>query len=137
MPTVAGTADSQETPIWNEALRTMQSGGFKDALNLLLAAASSQQSERGRCRYRFLVAKLCLKAGHPELARPIVEQLNTMISELQLEKWESPFWISEILEALYQCLTSAEGYEEDVSRANELFRRICTMDVTKALGSTK
>jgi type VI secretion system protein ImpA len=127
------SADVQETQIWNEALKILQSGGFKRALELLLAASSSQPSERGRCRYRFLVAKLCLKAGHPELSRPIVEQLNSMVTELQLEKWESPFWISEILEALHQCLTTGEDADEEVGRAKELFKKICTMDVTKAL----
>lgn len=132
---VAGGGDSGESALWNEALAVMQGRCFKEALSLLLAAASSQSSERGRSRCRFLVAKLCLKGGRPELARPIVEQLNTMIAELQLEKWECPFWISEIYEALYQCLLAGEGYEEDTARANELFRKICTMDVTKALNS--
>jgi type VI secretion system protein ImpA len=132
-PAVAPHADADETLIWDQALRVMHDGGFRKALDLLLAAATSQPSERGRYRYRFLVARLCLKAGHPELARPIVEQLNTMVTELQLEKWESPFWISEILEALYQCLTTGEEVDDDAARAKELFRKICTLDVTKAL----
>jgi type VI secretion system protein ImpA len=127
--------EAQETWLWNEALRVMQGDGFKEALNLLLAAASSQSSERGRSRYRFLVAKLCLKAGRPDLARPIVEQLNTMINELQLEKWECPFWISGIYRVLHQCLLAGEGADEESSRASELLKKICTMDVTKALDS--
>ncbi|MFZ4858660.1 MAG: type VI secretion system protein TssA [Desulfuromonadaceae bacterium] len=133
MPLNSSSADLQETQIWSEALRILQNGGFKKALELLLSAATSQASERGRCRYRFLVAKLCLKAGQPELARPIIEQLNTMVIDLQLEKWESPFWISEILEALYQCLTTGEDADDEAGRAKELFKKICTMDVTKAL----
>jgi type VI secretion system protein ImpA len=122
-----------ESQIWAQALSVMQEGSFKKALDLLLAAASSQPSERGRCRYRLLVAKLCLKAGHPELARPIVEQLAALVTELQLEKWESPFWVCEILEALYQCLVTGENADEEASRAKELFQKICTLDVTKAL----
>lgn len=74
-----------------------------------------------------------MKAGRPGLARPIIEQLNTQIVELQLERWESPVWIAEVLDALYQCLISGEPPDEDITRANELFKRICTMDVTKAL----
>ena len=133
-PVVGDGEGAQETAHWNEALRIMQLGSFKDALNLLLSASGSQPSERGRCRYRFLVAKLCLKAGRPDLAKPIVEQLHTMVNELHLENWESPQWISEILESLYQCLMSAEFVDEDPARAQELFRRICTLDVTKVLG---
>jgi type VI secretion system protein ImpA len=147
--TVSGSADSppltnpipkpfaeappQEEAIWEEALRRTAEGRFRDALDWLLSISNSQPSERGRNRYRFLVAKLCLKAERPDLALPIVEQLHAMIAELQLERWESPLWIAEVLEALYQCLMSGEPSDEDKLRGNELFRRICTTDVTKAL----
>lgn len=122
-----------EEAAWEEALRRTEAGSFREALDQLLALSNSQPSERGRCRYRFLVAKLCLKAERPDLALPIVEQLHAMIAELQLERWESPLWIAEVLEALYRCLMSGEPSDEDITRGNELFRRICTMDVTKAL----
>lgn len=123
----------RETQIWQDALSLLAGRGVKEALALLVAAASRQSSERGRCRYRFLVAKLCLKAGRPDLARPIVEQLNQTIAELQLEQWESPFWVSEIYQALHQCLISGEDAYDEASRAKELLRKICIMDVTKAL----
>ena len=135
LPQTSGEGVSQENLTWNEALALLQRKGIKEALDLLLAASSSQSSERGRCRYRFLVAKLCLKAGRPDLARPIVEQLNTQIAELQLERWECPFWVSEVFEALYQCLISGDDANDEASRAKELFKKICTMDVTKALAS--
>ena len=38
-----------------------------------------------------------------------------------------------VLEALYQCLTCGEPSDEDLARAQELFRKLCTLDVTKAL----
>lgn len=132
-----GGEATQETAIWNEAVRIMQAGSLKEALNLLLLAAGSQPSERGRSRYRYLVVKLCLRAGRPDLAKPLVEQLYSMISEFHLENWESPAWIAEVIESLYQCLISAEYVNEDPARAQELFRKICTMDVTKALASRK
>jgi type VI secretion system protein ImpA len=134
LPAIRGE-ETEENTLWNEAVRIMQGGAFKDALALLLSASSSQASERGKNRYRFLVAKLCLKAGRPDLAKPIMEQLHTMINEQHLENWESPFWISEILESLYQCLMSADYADEDPARAQELFRRICTLDVTKVIGT--
>lgn len=124
---------SGEDDLWNEAIGTTEKGGFKEALERLLLASNSQPSERGRNRYRFLVAKLCLKASRVDLARPIMEQLYALIVELQLERWESPLWIAEVMEALYQCLMGGEPSDEDKTRANEMFSRICTMDVTKAL----
>jgi type VI secretion system protein ImpA len=132
---MGGSEGAQEAALWSEAIRIMQGGALKDALNLLLIAAGSQPSERGRSRYRFLVAKLCLRAGRPDLAKPLVEQLYGMITEFHLESWESPTWIAEVIESLYQCLISAEYADEDPARAQELFRKICTMDVTKALAS--
>jgi len=124
---------SREEALWEEAVARTEKGGFREALDNLLAVANSQPSERGRNRYRLLVAKLCIKAGRYDLARPIIENLSALIGELQLERWESPLWIAEVLEVLYQCLTSGEPSDDDSARANELFTRICTMDVTKAL----
>ncbi len=134
-PVSGGGEAAQETALWSEAVRIMQGGSLKDALNMLLAAAGSQPSERGRSRCRFLVAKLCLRAGKPDLAKPILEQLYGTIIDFHLENWESPTWIAEVMESLYQCLISAQYVDEDPARAQELFRRICTMDVTKALAS--
>lgn len=106
---------------------------MKNALAQLLAASCASPSERDRNRYRLLMGKLCLLAGRPDLARPILEELAALIEELHLERWESPLWIAEVLEALYQCLTSGEPSDDDRGRAGELFRRICSLDVTKAI----
>lgn len=137
LPQSSGNVALQEGALWEEALRIMANGGFKSALDRLLTVSNSQPSERGRSRYSLLVAKLCLKAGRSDLARPIMEQLNTRIAELQLDKWESPLWIAEVLDALYQCLVSGEPSDDDISRAGELFRRICTLNVTQALAYRK
>jgi type VI secretion system protein ImpA len=132
-PQVSCGAALQEEILWAEALRTMENGGFKPALERLLSVANSQPSERGRSRFSLLVAKLCLRAGRTDLARPIMEQLNTRITDLQLDKWESPLWVAEVLDALYQCLVSGEPSDDDMSRAGDLFRQICTLNVTQAL----
>lgn len=136
---VAGTAgsgrDSEalEVARWNAALETMETDGLEKALGQLLAAAHSAPSVRARNRYRLLMARLCLEAERADLARPIVEELHALIEELQLERWESPRWIAEVLDALYQCLTWGEPSDEDMSKAAALFRKLCTTDVTKAM----
>jgi type VI secretion system protein ImpA len=58
--------------------------------------------------------------------------LKALIDELKLELWESPQWIAEVLEGLYKCLSTG-GPNDDPARANELLRKICTLDVTKAM----
>jgi type VI secretion system protein ImpA len=123
----------QEHALWKIALGTLKSSGIKKALEQLLAASCGAPSIRQKNRYGLLMAKLCLKAERPDLARPIVEKLYALIEELNLERWESPLWIAEVLDALYQCLTAGEPSAEDKPRAQELFQKLCTADVTKAM----
>ena len=122
-----------EEVFWEEALRVLETDGIKEALDKLLGVCFSAPSVREKNRYRLLVGKLCLKADRPDLARPIAEELHTLIEELHLDRWESPVWIAEVLGVLYQCLTSGEPSDDDLARAKALFQRLCTTDVTKAI----
>ncbi len=124
---------STENAIWEQAVEILNTSGIQKALGLLLQASCSASSVRERNRYQLLMAKLCLKADRPDLARPIVEALHSLIEELNLERWESPRWIAEVLDALYQCLTKGEPSNDDINRAKVLFQRLCTTDVTRAI----
>lgn len=126
-------SESLEKAVWEEAFTKLKDGGINGALGHLYRASCSMPSVREKNRYRLLMAKLCLKAERPDLARPIMEELYAFIEELHLERWESPMWIAEVLGALYQCLTSGTPSDEDMQRATELFKRICTTDITKAM----
>jgi type VI secretion system protein ImpA len=125
--------ESLEKTMWQDALKQLNSGGIQKGLDELYKASCSMPSVREKNRYRLLMAKLCLKAERPDLARPILEELYALIEELQLGRWESPMWIAEVFESLYQSLTAGEPSDDDAGRAQELFRRICTIDVTKAM----
>jgi type VI secretion system protein ImpA len=122
-----------EDAFWEDALYAMKTGGLKKALEKLTEASLSAPSPRQDYRYKLYSAKLCLQAGRTDLARPVLEQLRGLIEELHLERWESPVWIAEVFYALYQCLMSGQPPDEDFSRAQELFQRICTIDMTKAV----
>ncbi len=126
-------SDSLEKAVWKEASQIMKTSGIKEALAKLLGASNSAPSVRARNRYRLFMARLCLEADRLDLARPIVEELNHLIEELHLERWESPLWIAEVLDALYQCLTRGEPSDEDKNRGKALFQKLCTTDVTKAM----
>jgi type VI secretion system protein ImpA len=130
-----GLSDSVplEAALWENALNTLNTSGVGNALGQLYGASCSAPSERERNHYRLLMAKLCLKAERPDLARPIVEQLYTLIEELNLERWEAPVWIGEVLDTLYQCLTTGEPSDDDTQRAKGLLQKLCTIDVTKAM----
>ncbi|HHO75381.1 MAG TPA: type VI secretion system protein TssA [Deltaproteobacteria bacterium] len=131
-----GAADqgSLEQALWQDALKTVAASGIKEALEKLRNAAHSAPSVRQKNRYRLLIAKLCLRVSRADLARPVIEQLYALIEELNLERWESPIWIAEVLDAYYQCLTSQGASDEDIYKANnELFQKLCTKDITKAM----
>ena len=126
-------SDSPEKAMWENALAALKSAGMKKALGQLFSASCSAPSVREKNRYQLLMAKLCLKAERPDLARPIAEKLNALIEELQLERWESPVWIADVLDTLYKCLTTGEPSNDDISRAKTLLQKLCTTDVTKAM----
>ena len=128
-----GSAGIEEA-VWQDALAKLKSEGIKPALEQLLGASCSAQSVREKTNFRLLMAKLCLKADRPDLARPIVEELNTLMEELQLVRWESPIWIAEVLDTLYRCLSFEGAPDDDIYRSREILMKMCTLDVTKAMG---
>ena len=128
-----GYGDSFEKRLLDEASQTLKTSGIRDALAKLLEASNSAPSIRARTRLRLLMARMCLETDRPDLARPIMEDLNRVVEELHLERWESPLWIAEVLDALYQCLTRGHPTDEDLSRGKALLERLCTTDVTKAM----
>ena len=119
-----------EQVMWTQALGYLKKNNLKGALDHLLAAASVAPSIRAKNRYLLLLAKLCLQAERPDLAKPIAEQLYTLLETLQLAQWEHPAWIAEVIETLYRCLGSEEQAPSERSR--ELFEKLCTLNVTKA-----
>ncbi|WP_218188372.1 type VI secretion system domain-containing protein, partial [Desulfosarcina cetonica] len=125
--------EAHEAALWNNAAGVLSSKGLKQALDVLFSASCSVSSVRSKNRYRLLMAKLCLQANRPDLARPIAEELNTLLEELGLERWESPVWVGDVLGALYRCLIQAEEGSDDYYRAEEIFKKMCTIDLTKAL----
>ena len=119
-----------EHGIWAQAVYKLNNGNLKGALDQLLEAASLAPSVRARHRYQLLLAKLCLQANRPDLARPIAEKLYAMIDTLNLEQWEHPVWIAEVIETLYRCLSSDNEKQSDQTR--QLFEKLCTLNITRA-----
>ncbi|BBO73291.1 type VI secretion protein [Desulfosarcina widdelii] len=125
--------EPHEAAVWNSALNALKSQGIKNALDILFSASCSVSSVRSKNRYRLLMAKLCLQAERHDLARPIAEELNTLLEELGLERWESPVWVGDLLAVLYRCLMQEDEGSDDRYRAEDIFKKMCTIDPTRAL----
>ena len=119
-----------EKEMWQSAISRLKQGDLKTALDQLLAAASLAPSIRQKNRFQLLLAKLCLAADRPDLARPILEKLYALLDSLKLEQWEHPAWIADVIETLYRCLTRED--EAETERAKQLFEKLCTLNITKA-----
>jgi type VI secretion system protein ImpA len=126
-----------EETLWKESLKILKDLGLEKALERLRQASLSAPSVREKSRYRLLIARLCLEAERPDLARPVVEEMSNLIDELHLDRWESPVWIAEVFDALYECLTRGEANDEDISRSKALLQKLCIMDITKAIRKKK
>lgn len=126
-------SEGREQALWEDASKKLKGGDVKNALEQLFMASCTSTSVREKNRYRLLIAKLCLKADRADLAKPILEELYTLVEEFQLERWESPVWVAELIEALYKCLTSKRYAEENGARAETLLTKLCTIDITKAM----
>jgi len=124
--------EPHEAAMWDNAVKALRKDGVKKGLDVLFSASCSVSSVREKNRYRLMMAKLCLQAGRHDLAHPIAEELNTMVEELGLERWESPVWVGDVLGAYYRCLVQSED-SEDNYKADEIFKKMCTIDLTKAL----
>jgi type VI secretion system protein ImpA len=120
----------EEKKTWLKVASRAGNGHLKGALDQLMAAAALAPSVRQKNRYLLLVAKLCVRAGRYDLAKPIAEQLYELIETLDLEKWEHPAWIAEVIETLYRCLDSDSNGQSE--RAVQLFQKLCTLNITKA-----
>jgi len=129
---ILGSAGIEEA-VWQDAVEKLGKEGIRPALEQLLGASCSAQSIREKTNFRLLMARLCLRASRADLARPIMEEINTLIDELGLVRWESPIWIAEALGTLYQCLTAEGSSDDDQYRAGDILTRLCTLDVTKAM----
>jgi type VI secretion system protein ImpA len=118
---------------WQEAQTILKTMGIHSAVESLLGAACSAQSPREETNYHILIAKLCLQANRTDLAYPLAEHIYAQMEELQLERWESPIWIAEVLDILYRCLIADGASDDDQHRAKDILKKICTKDITKAM----
>jgi type VI secretion system protein ImpA len=133
-PAIQAYAISDTSPcekgIWLYVAGKAEKGLLKEAMDQLLSAAVLSPSIREKNRYLLLLAKLCLKADRADLASPIAEELYKLIETLQLDKWEHPAWIADVVDTLFRCLAAAD--QTDSERAKTLFQKLCMLDVTKA-----
>jgi type VI secretion system protein VasJ len=120
-----------------EAKSLATGGEFPRAIETLRDAMAGVAGRRERFLWELELAKLCLASGYPQLAGPILEQLDDGVIRYNLEEWE-PALSLEVVRLRYQIARRPTGAAkqptpESIKRVEELFSRLCRLDVAAAL----
>ncbi len=132
----AGPDLGADTSVWEEALERLRGKDFAGGLELLQQRAAAASSGRERFLRKLDLADFCLLAGQRNLSFPLLDELVRTIDEFHLEQWEDTDLIVRTWSAFVRCCRK-ERNEERKRRAEEIFDRLCRLDVTKALSIEK
>lgn len=116
------------------AMNAAKAGRNQEAIEILSAEISHQNSGRGKFQRRMQLSQLCMTIGHDAISRSILEELVQMIDRHQLEHWESPEMVAHALSMLYGCMQKLNG---DPVEKQKLYARICRLDPMQALAHTR
>lgn len=119
-----------------QAVTLVEQGQVREAIGLLQKESGSVASERDRFLLGLETAKLCLRAGYPNVALSQLEGLDEHISRFALDQWE-PSLCLDVWKTMWQLLEqlgkdSKRPVPEWSSRREALYRRICRVDVLSA-----
>lgn len=129
-------ADGEDRPPdpYEMAMQAMRSGDARGAVDILSQEAAQAPCGRTRFQRRVQLAQVCLGAGHPDVAMPILESLADEIDRRKLEDWEPSDSIAHALGLLYRAIQNTEISPEE---KHKLYSRICRLDPVQALGLTR
>lgn len=119
---------------FQEAREMVLSGKVGEGLGLAIQLSRRSADARSRFRARLETAHLALKAGKPELARPLLDGLVVEAETHGLEHWE-PGLCSELYSAL---LKARQGAKSDPANSQvqtdaAIFDRLCRLDPSAAM----
>jgi type VI secretion system protein VasJ len=123
----AGGSDDTAAAV-REAKSLFAAGNSSDGLALLQSRVQSANNGHSRFRLRLELAKLCVAANQPGLARAIYSALAKECTVHDLDTWE-PLLTVECLEGLLSCRPSGALSTED----NGYYQRLCGISPTAAM----
>lgn len=107
------------------AMVQVRAGNPQRAIELLLDAATREESARERFLRRSEAAQIMVQQGMEGVALPILREMLDQVERHQLEDWEAGATVARSLALLYQCL---DRLQEDPGVKQELYLRICRLD---------
>ena len=116
--------------LYEEARKELTGGRLDAALSIMRDWRPSAPSSKEGFYQRFYVACLCVKGREPEIARPLLDQLDTVIKAHSLNQWV-PSLAVDVWQTQCQCydqlLTAAGGEEANrvQSDLTAVYEKIC------------
>lgn len=135
-----GNGDDSEDNSWqDEAKSIAQSKNVVAALEIVQNSIKQATSKKDALKRQLFAAKLCITHNNLHWAVPMLESLNTQISEINFAEWE-PEFCSEVWDNLlkgYNALqpTNKEDKEE-LKRRMQIRQRLYDVDLVRAVSVT-
>jgi type VI secretion system protein VasJ len=126
---VVSSEDTELERRFEEARRLASEGRATDAVSLAVGLANRAGDERGRFQGQLLAGKIAVEAGHPGVARPLLEGLLQAVERHQLEVWEPRLCVT-LYGSLLACLKALDAFDD---RGRELFDKLCKLDPAAAM----
>ncbi len=123
----AGVADDTGEAV-RDAKSLFAAGKSADGLALLQSRVQTANSGHSRFRLRLELAKLCIAATQPALARALYSALAKECTVHDLDTWEPQLTV-ECLEGLLSCRPAGALSEED----NGYYQRLCRISPAAAM----
>ena len=120
-----------------EARKLAARGQLAHAVGKMQEGLRTTGEHRGQFLWRLELARICLESSQPQLAAPLLEELEGYIQKYQLELWEPRLCL-----AAYTALLSARrlllndsrrATPELAEKTNQLHERIARLDLATAL----
>lgn len=128
----AEAGDAAPDP-WTTAMELVQAGQTAQAIELIRRAMSTATTGRERFLRKLQLAELCLSANRHHVALPLSEELARQVDEFHLEQWESEQLCARVWASFYRCLRGCAPGNGSAERAQQVFARLCRLDVNQAL----
>lgn len=107
------------------ALDRLRAGDPQRAVELLMDAASREDSARERFLRRSQATRIMVDEGMEGVALPILQEMMDQIERHSLEEWEAGDTVAQPMSLLYRSMASTGG---DPGLQEELYLRVCRLD---------
>lgn len=93
---------------------------------------ASAQNERERFHWQLTLARLCFLSKKYELAKTQLEMLDQLLQRSGLQAWE-PQLVLEVIRLLHRCCELLPQSHDVRERKDEMYRRLCHLDLEVVL----